>query len=102
MVALGVIAFGAGGPVQAAESDSGVPGVTEADANVTGTVSSTNGAVASGYVEFYASCEDWNTGNDAGYASFYDSQPYQVTVPPGDYRVRISPDSGYGCSEVVA
>ncbi|MEI2718268.1 MAG: hypothetical protein V9E98_14980 [Candidatus Nanopelagicales bacterium] len=52
---------------------------------------------------FYASCQDWNTDSAAGYGSFYGSEPYQVTVPTaGDYRVRISPNERYGCSEVVA
>jgi hypothetical protein len=62
-----------------------------ADSTVSGTVNSGSGPVASGRVEFYASCQDyyddyWTASDDFGLAT------YSVTVPDGPYLVLIYPD----------
>ena len=65
-------------------------------ASVSGAVTSANGTVSGGSVWFYASCQDWVDDDEAGSASFSGSDPYEVTVLPGQYRVYIEPVSGTG------
>ncbi len=62
------------------------------DSTVTGTVTSSNGPVAAGRVGFYATCQDYQDYNPAGYADFT-SGTYEVIVPDGTYRVWIVPYS---------
>jgi protocatechuate 3,4-dioxygenase beta subunit len=62
---------------------------------VTVTASSSNGPIESGRVSFYTSCDSnsW----DVPSVDFYEGEdPPQVTLPDGDYRIEIYPNSGYG------
>jgi hypothetical protein len=61
-------------------------------AYVTGGVDTSAGSVAAGRVEFYATCQDWQRRTPVAMDSF--NRWFQVTLPAGDYRVRIHPDPG--------
>ena len=64
---------------------------------VSGSVSSSAGPVTEGYVEFFASCDDWEDDDSAAY-DYFEDQPYSVDLPTGSYRVRIVVYSGLGLS----
>lgn len=61
---------------------------------VTGTVTGT-GPMTSGELHFYASCQDFTTSDDAGYASVTDGD-FSTTLAPGDYLVSIDGFMGSG------
>ncbi len=61
---------------------------------VTGTVSSARGAIESGSIDFYATCEDFEDGDRAASTYFSSGDPYEVTLPNGTYRVRVRPGQG--------
>ena len=67
---------------------------------VTGTVSSSNGPVATGNVSFLATCEDYDVSQGAGEGrAAYDAVvggEYSVNIPDGTYRVVIMPHHGFG------
>ncbi len=75
--------------------DSSTQLLTASGATVSGTVTSSNGSVITGDVGFYATCEDYRSEHAAAEGSIAGGN-YQVSVLPGTYRVRISPDDGYG------
>lgn len=67
---------------------------------VTGTVSSSNGAVATGDLSFFATCQDYeaylSTGEgNAAYDGIAGGE-YSVNIPDGTYRVVIRPHHGTG------
>ncbi|MBK6763978.1 MAG: hypothetical protein IPG68_12230 [Micrococcales bacterium] len=62
-----------------------------ADSVVSGTVSSGNGPVSSGRVEFYATCQDYYD-DDSAASDDFSLATYSVTVPDGPYLVLIYPD----------
>jgi hypothetical protein len=60
---------------------------------VSGSVSSSNGPVSTGYVHFFATCQDYD--NHLAAASFEIANgTYSVDLPNGTYRVRIEPGDG--------
>jgi hypothetical protein len=61
-------------------------------ATVAGGVGSSAGSIGLGTVEFYATCEQWQQGTPVAVDSF--NAWFSVSVPVGDYRVRIRPNSG--------
>ena len=67
---------------------------------VTGTVSSSNGPVATGDVSFFATCEDYDASQGTGEGrAAYDAVvggEYSVNIPDGTYRVVIMPHHGFG------
>ncbi len=62
---------------------------------VTGSVSNGTSSVASGTVEYYATCDDFDGYNPADVGALTVGL-YAVEVPDGTYRVRITPDAGQG------
>jgi hypothetical protein len=76
-------------------ADATVPLTAVAGANVTGHVSSANGAMPTGYVSFYADCGPWHEGQITN-AQVAAAGAYLVTLKPGSYRVRIQPDDNTG------
>ncbi len=62
---------------------------------VTGTVSSSNGAIASGQVAFFATCQDYEQSNYAAWDDISGGE-YSVNIPDGTYRVGIRPGDGTG------
>jgi hypothetical protein len=58
---------------------------------VNGSVSSAKGPMTQGAVSFFGSCQDFAAGKRALDVSGLTSGTYAVSVPPGEYRVRISP-----------
>jgi hypothetical protein len=63
--------------------------------NVSGTISSANGSVASGDLAFYSSCRAFRDRNSAANVHF-SSGAYMITVAAGTYYARISPENGRG------
>ena len=81
--------------IDATGSDVTVDLLAKKGASVTGSVSSSNGPVQTGRVEFYSSCEafaDRNRSADVAIAN----GGYAAVVPDGTYRVLIKPDGGKG------
>ncbi len=68
--------------------------VTRAGFNVSGTITSTNGAVGTADITFYASCRAYRNRKPA--ASSYFDTTYTLTVPAGTYYALISPNPGTG------
>lgn len=56
------------------------------------------GLVASGTVTFYASCEDFEDDIPAASSDILAGSAYGVSLPPGTYRVRITPTTGLATS----
>ena len=58
--------------------------------HLTGAVTSSNGAVSSGSVMFYSSCQAYEDWDASGHSSIRDGQ-YSAWLPPGSYRAVIQP-----------
>ncbi len=63
--------------------------------DVTGTISTANGPVGDGWVEFYADCDAWEAVTPTAETPFTGGS-YTVTVPDGTYKAVIVPDNGQG------
>ena len=66
--------------------------VADAGSAVSGSVTSSNGPVHAGSAEFFATCEDYQLGNRAAWASI-SSGTYSARLPDGTYRVLIRSSS---------
>jgi len=67
---------------------------------VTGTVSSSNGPIATGELSFFATCQDYEAFTGAGESraayDYISGGEYSVNIPDGTYRVVIMPYRGTG------